>query len=59
MPPQNKFGRCEKCDEQYISKNHSKYKWCKPCQVNNLKLFYQIGPGCKNITELVRSSVIF
>ncbi|PKK70204.1 hypothetical protein RhiirC2_473873 [Rhizophagus irregularis] len=28
---------CKRCGEQYKDKNHAKYEWCKPCQINNLK----------------------
>jgi hypothetical protein len=38
MSSQNSLEKCEKCDEKYTSKYHSKYKWCKPCQMNNLKI---------------------
>ncbi|CAB5366850.1 unnamed protein product [Rhizophagus irregularis] len=37
MSYQDNDDQCNKCGEKYESKYGSKYKWCKSCQINNLK----------------------
>ncbi|RIA94418.1 kinase-like domain-containing protein [Glomus cerebriforme] len=39
------IGRCEKCDEQYLTYYNAEYEWCKPCQIINLKEKFTI---CRN-----------
>jgi hypothetical protein len=47
---QNKF--CKKCDEIYTD---IKYKWCKPCQIKNLKEnFTNLYSGNEKIDNLVQ-----
>ena len=44
--------QCEKCSEQFTD---LKYKWCEPCQVNNLKAnFINWTSGNENIDNFIQ-----
>ncbi|GBC12308.2 kinase-like domain-containing protein [Rhizophagus irregularis DAOM 181602=DAOM 197198] len=37
MSSQDDDDQCKKCGEKYMSEYDAMYKWCKSCQINNLK----------------------
>jgi hypothetical protein len=46
---------CEKCGEKYIYEYYSSYKWCKPCQIDNLKNnFIDWTSGNENMDNLIQ-----
>ncbi|GES93480.1 kinase-like domain-containing protein [Rhizophagus clarus] len=47
--------KCNDCDKQYKSKYDAKYKWCKPCQINNIKQnFTNWTSGNERIDNLIQ-----
>ena len=46
---------CKKCGDRYIDKTHKLLKWCKPCQINNLKAnFTNWTSGKEEIDEFIQ-----
>ncbi|GBC09643.1 hypothetical protein RclHR1_00900029 [Rhizophagus clarus] len=55
MTYQDNDDRCKKCEEKYMNKYDAKYKWCKSCQINNLKQnFTNWTSGNKSIDNLIQ-----
>src|ERR1051325_3343079 len=46
--------QCEKCGERYTD---TTYKWCKPCQINNLKKnFANWTSGVEKLDDCIRKA---
>jgi hypothetical protein len=46
---------CEKCGEKYSYKYYASYKWCKSCQIDDLKNnFINWTSGNENIDDLIQ-----
>ena len=55
MSFQDNHEQCKICGEKYMSKYDAKYEWCKPCQINNLKInFTNRTSGNEKIDNLIQ-----
>ena len=44
---------CKTCGEVYANENNESYRWCKPCQINNLKRT-NLTSGNEKIDEFIQ-----